>query len=140
MTALVDPTGRLVIELRSDAGVSAITQRIRVAEPDSGDALGAGKYVPFVVLVRLGYRRLARAPIQSVTYVARCYGVTHQGATQLAMAVSAAVHGRGHRISSGVAIFGSLDTGGSGSGKDPDTGQPHEDVVIQLGASTEVIS
>lgn len=137
---LVDPLGRILTEIRDDAGVAAITTRIRGGEPAAGDALGPGSFVPFVVLSRLGHSRLPHAPVQGVRFVARCYGVTAQGATALAGAVSNAVHDKGHRINgSGIAIFGSFDDGGLGADKDPSTGQPLESLVIQIGASTELL-
>lgn len=139
--SLVDPTGRILTELRDDPAVAAITTRIRSGEPAPGDALGAGAYQPFVVLVRLATSRLKRAPIQEVRLVARCYGATYQGAAALAGAVSDAIHATGHRISgAGVAIFGSFDDGGGEAAKDPDTAQPFESVVISVAASTQLIT
>lgn len=137
---LPDPTGRLLTEIRDDAGVAALTTRVRGGEPAAGDALGAGRYQRFVVLVRLARTRLPRAPIQEVRYAARCYGTTYQDAAALAGAVSDAVHARGHRISpSGLSIFGSFDDGGDGGRADPDTGQPYEVVLITVGALTETL-
>ena len=147
MTALPDPTGRILTEIRDDATVAAITARVRPEQPagkteaDAGDARGPGQYVPFVVVSRLGHARGKRIPTQEVRLLAKCYGTTAQNAAALAAAVSGAVHARGHRISSaGVAISGSFDDGGAGLAFDPVTGQPHEDVVIQVNASTRLIT
>lgn len=144
---LPDPLGRILTELRDDADVSAITTRIRGGEPmgktatDAGDARGPGAYVPFVVLTRLGRSRLARVPVQDVLIDARCYGATFQQAASLAGAVSAAVHGTGHRITpAGVAILGSMDAGGGEATKDPGTGQPYESVLISVGALTRLLA
>ena len=138
---MVDPTGFLLTTIRDFPAVAAITTRVRGGEPAPGDALGAGSYLAFVVLSRLGSLRLKRAPIQEVRLVARCYGATAQGAAALAGAVSDAIHAKGHRINGvGVAIFGSFDDGGLGADKDPDTGQPLESFVIQVGASTVLIA
>ena len=113
---------------------------MRGGEPAAGDALGPGRYQRFVVIVRLARTRLKRAPIQEVTYAARCYGVTHQDAAALAGEVSDAVHSRGHRITpGGLSIFGSFDDGGGGSAVDPDTGQPYEVVLISVGALDRVL-
>ena len=149
---LADPTGRLLLDIRGDASVAALTTRVRCPEPmgrtvnaagvetDAGDARGPGKYVRFVVLVKLARTRLPRAPIQEVRYVARCYGLTAQDADTLAGAVSDAVHARGHRITpAGVSIFGSFDDGDGGSSKDPDTGQAMTPVFITVGALTEAL-
>lgn len=135
---MIDPLGRILTEIRDDAAVAALTDRIRGGEAEPGDAKGAGSYRRFVVLARLGRSRLARAPIQEVRISARCYGLTYQDAATLAGAVSDAVHARGHRITpSGIAIFGSFDDGGGDATKDPTTDQPYETVVISVGALTE---
>jgi hypothetical protein len=143
---LPDPMGRILTETRDDAGVAAITTRIRGGEPmgktatDEGDARGAGNYIPFVVFTRLGVIRLPHCPTQEVRISARCYGVTFQQAAQLAGAVSDALHARGLRISpTGIVIFSSLDDGGGGATKDPDTGQPYESVIFSVGALTETL-
>jgi hypothetical protein len=137
---LVDPLGRILTEIRDNAAVAAITTRIRGGEPAKGDALGPGAYVPFVVLTQLGSSRLPHAPVQEVRLLAKCYGVTAQGATALAGAVSDAIHATGHRISgSGVVIFDSFDDGGEGATKDPDTDQPMASVVISVNALTSLI-
>jgi hypothetical protein len=138
--SLADPTGLLLTGIRDNAGVAALTTRIRCPEPAPGDALGPGKYQRFVVLTRLGRSRLKRAPLQEVRYVAKCYGVTAQDAAALAGAVSDAVHAVGMRTSAGgVVIFGSFDDGGDGATADPDTHQPMETVVISVGALTELV-
>lgn len=137
---MIDPLGRILTEIRDDPAVAAITTRIRGGEPAPGDALGSGSYQPFVVVARLGTQRAKRAPIAEVRIVARCYGSTFQSAAALAGTVSAAIHDRGHRISpTGIVIFNSFDDGGLGAEKDPDTGQPHEDLIIALGALTSLI-
>lgn len=149
---LADPTGRIVVEIRTAPAVAALTTRVRCPEPmgrtvnaagvetDAGDARGPGKYVRFVVLTKLARLRLPRAPIQEVRYVAKCYGLTAQDADGLAAAVSDAVHAAGHRITAaGVSIFGSFDDGDGGATKDPDTGQPMTPVFITVGALTETL-
>jgi hypothetical protein len=136
----MDPLGRILVEIRDDPGVAALTTRIRGGEPAKGDALGPGSYQRFVVLTRLGTSRLKRAPLQEVRLLAKCYGTTYQDAAALAGAVSAAIHATGHRITAGGAvIFGSFDDGGEGAAKDPDTGQPHEDIIVQVNALTELL-
>lgn len=150
---LADPTGRLLTDIRGDAAVAALTDRVRCPEPlgrqvtaggvvtDEGDARGPGAYVRFVVLVRLGRSRLPHVPVQEVRYSARCYGLDARDAAALAGAVSEAVHDRGHRITAGgVSIFGSLDEGAEAAARDPDTGQPYESVLISVGASTALIA
>lgn len=130
---MTDPIGRIITELRDDSGVSAITTRIRGGEAAPGDALGPGKYVPFVVLVHLGATRDRSLPVQQARILARCYGTTYQNAAELAGAVSDALHAKGPRISgSGVGIYASFDDVGQGASADPDTGQPHQDLIFAV--------
>ena len=149
---LADPTGRILVEIRSDPAVAALTTRVRCPEPmgrtvnaagvttDEGDARGPGKYVRFIVLTRLGRVRLKRAPVQEVRYVAKCYGTTAQDADQLAAAVSDALHAVGHRITAaGISIFTSFDDGDTGVTNDPDTGQPMSAIIVSVGALTEAL-
>jgi hypothetical protein len=137
---LVDPLGFVLTTIRSDATVAAITTRVRGGEPAPGDALGPGKYIPFVVLTKLGHSRLKRAPVQEVRLAAKCYAATNQAADALGGAVSDAIHAAGHRISSsGVSILGAFDDGGEGASKDPDTGQPVSVIVIQVNALTSLL-
>ena len=71
----------------------------------------------------------------------RCYGSTFADAAVLYGAVSDAIHNVGPRIgASGVLIHRSFDDIGMGADKDPDTGQPHEDGVIQVFAATQVVT
>jgi hypothetical protein len=69
-----------------------------------------------------------------------CYG---QGgnptmdADALAAAVSTAVHAIGPRISAGgVGVWNSWDDAGEGAVKDPNTDQPHADLIIAVDAAT----
>jgi len=51
------------------------------------------------------------------------------------------IHNVGPRIgATGVLIHRSFDDIGMGAEKDPDTGQPHEDGVIQLFAATQSVA
>ena len=138
---MIDPLGFVLTTVRDDPAVAAVAgTRVRGGETAKGDALGAGHYQPFVVLVRLGAQREKRLPVQEVRISARCYGATAQGAAELAGLVSDAVHARGPRVSpSGVGIFASFDDGGDGAARDPDTQQPYETVVISVTAATSPI-
>lgn len=134
---MVDPLGKILTEIRSNATVAALTTRIRGGEPAIGDAQPAESYNRFVVLVRLSHDREARNPVQAVRILARCYGTSYTDAATLAGAVSDAIHNIGpRRTTAGVLVYRSFDDIGQGATKDPDTGQPHEDLVIQAFAST----
>ena len=136
---MIDPLGKLLTEIRNNPAVAALTTRIRGGEPAPGDS--AVPFGRFVVLVRLGMTREKRAPVQEVRIGLRCYGSTFQDAAALYGAVSDAIHHVGPRIgATGVLIHRSYDDIGMGASKDPDTGQPHEDGVIQLFAATQVVT
>jgi len=144
--SLVDPTGYMLITIRDDPAVAALTDRVRGGWPQGGDALPVGQWRRFVVVVRLGRERNNHSPLQWVRLAARCYGqgkdvqTAAVDAAALAGTVSDAVHERMHRISSGgVSIFGSFDDGGSGMLTDPGTGQPYEVVFVNVNASTVLV-
>lgn len=137
----VDCFGLLLIDIRDNAAVSAITTRIRGGEPAPGDAKAPGSYLPFVVLSRLGSLREPRVAMQTVRIVAKCYAATFPLAAALAGAVSDAIHNIGpRRSSSGVLIYRSFDDIGLGAYKDPDTGQPVQALVIEVFASTVAVA
>ena len=136
---MIDPLGKLLTEIRDDPAVAALGAVVRGGEFAPGDAAVPFKRV--VVLVRLGATREKRAPVQAVRIAVRCYGSTFADAAALYGAVSAAIHNVGPRIgATGVLIHRSFDDIGTGASKDPDTGQPHEDGVIQLFAATQAIT
>lgn len=137
---MTDPLGRILTEIRDFPAVAALTTRIRGGEPNPGDALGAGHYQRFIVLVRLGSARLPRAPMQEVRIAVRCYGTTFADAAALAGAASDAIHALGHRTTAaGVVIFTSFEDIGLGAELDPDTSQPVESFIVQVGALTEAL-
>ena len=136
---MIDPLGKLLTEIRDDPAVAALGAIVRGGEFAPGDAAVPFKRV--VVLVRLGTTRAKRAPVQEVRIGLRCYGSTFGDAAALYGAVSDAIHNVGPRIgATGVLIHRSFDDIGLGATKDPDTGQPHEDGVIQLFAATQVVT
>jgi hypothetical protein len=134
---MIDPIGALISELR---GTNIASKRVRGGEPAQGDAQPAGSFQRFVVLSRLGAVRLHRAPMQTVRIGVRAYAPTFQDAAALYGEISDALDNAGPRLSaSGVAIYNTLDeTGGSGA-KDPDTGQPYEDGILEVVAGTETV-
>jgi hypothetical protein len=135
---MIDPLGALIVELRN-AGIAS--GRVRGGEPAKDDAKGAGSYQRFVVLVRLGAARLHRAGVADHRIGVRAYGATAQDAAALWGEISDAIDNAGPRLSaSGVAIHQSLDATGGNAQRDPDTGQPYEDGVIELIAGTAVLA
>lgn len=148
MTFNWDPLGKLIIELRADAAVAAIaganptsTVRVRGFEPGPDDAQGPGQYRAFVVLVNEGGPRFRRVPVQRPRIAARCYGRNPAEASQLAAAVSDALHFRGPRVhANGLGIYQSWDDTGGEQDKDPDTDQPFVTLFIDLFATTQAVT
>lgn len=146
---MVDPTGFLLTSIRDDAAVAAISTRIRADEPGPGDAewvidaaTGKKRYKHrFVVLFRQGGRRLARNAVQTVMFGFRVYGLTPQDATAFYGVVSDAAHNLNPRLNgSGIGIWNSRVIEDNGAALDPDTGQPYEDGLIELLATTQVVA
>lgn len=137
---MVDPLGRILVEIRSNAAVAALTTRIRGGEPGPDDAKGPSEYQRFVVLTRQGATRYKRAGAQWVRIGVRAYGLTYKDAAALYGTVSDAIHNIGPRKSSGVLIFRSYDDTGGDAAADPDTGQPYESGVIEVAAADRVVA
>lgn len=144
---MLDVMGRLLTEIRDAAGVTALGVKVRAGEPAPGDL--TKPYQRVVVLSKLGTRRFRGAPVQEVRVSARCYGQgsndnpqqAFQDAGRVYGAVSDAIHDIGPRLaSSGLGIYQSEDALGGVAAKDPDTGQPYESMVIELYATTQVVT
>lgn len=131
--------GALIRELRT-AGIAS--GRVRGGEPAAGDALSAGSFQRFVVLVRLGIdRRFRRAGLAIHRIGYRAYAPTYQDAAALAGEIVEAVDNAGPRISpTGIAIHQTVEVDGGDAQKDPDTDQPYEIGVIELFASTHALA
>ena len=139
--SLPDPTGRLLTEIRDDAGVAALTTRVRGGEPAAGDALGAGQ----VPAVRGPRPAGAHAPPAG----------PDPGGPLRGPLLRDDAPGRGRagrrRVRRGprpgppdqpVAACRSSarsTTAATGRRADPDTGQPYEVVLITVGALTETL-
>ena len=146
-----DPLGKVLTEIRDDAGVAAIagvnpsgTARVRGFEPAPSDVHAGNStdpYRAFVVLVNEGGSRLKRVPVQRPRILARCYGRTPAEAAQLAAAVSDSIHGQGPRVfANGLGIYLSNDDAGGEQDKDPDTNQPFVTIFIDLFATTQAVA
>lgn len=122
---LLSPLGAAVAELQDDTAVHAITTRIRPIEPGVGDALGAGKYVPFVVVSVLDALPIGHTGVRDVTLGLRCYAATFAAAEVLALACEAVFIDKGPRIAaSRLGVYHSQVVGGWTPDRDPDTQQP----------------
>ena len=146
MTFNWDPLGKIVIELRADAGVAAIaganptpsTVRVAGFEPKPAWQQGPGDYVAHVVVVNLGGPRFPSVPVQRPRFAARCYGRTPEEAAQLGAAVSDALHYLGARThANGLGIYNSKADSGGEQDSDPLTKQPFVPVFIDLFATTQ---
>ena len=144
---MLSPLRAAIDELAADAGVQAIVgldaagvRRIRPIEPAAGDALGAGKYIPFVVVSVQDDPWQATTATASVTLGIRAYAATYPAAEALCLACLAVFHRRGPRIAaSRLGIYGSLAHGGPTLDKDPDTLQPVAYGLVTLNASIQPI-
>lgn len=135
-----DAIGMIIGELRGDAGVAAITERIRGHVPGPDDAGGPGQYVPFVVVIDLAGPPLTRTPVQFARVAIRAYGVTPQGAKALYVAASNALHSVGPRVASGVGIYRSQDTTGGDESADPRTKQPYVEGIVDYIVTTAAVA
>ena len=137
---MIDAFGRILDELRDDAGVLAITDRVRGHVPGPNDAKGAGEYVPFVVVIDMGGLPLTKTPVQFARVTVRAYGVTPQGAKSLYVACSNALHDVGPRLDSSIGIYRSQDVTGGDEGADPRTKQPYVEGVIDYIVATAAVA
>lgn len=138
----LDPFGKVLLELRDDAAVSAITDRIRGHEPGPDDAHGPGNYVAFVVIADLGGIRGRRGlPIQYPRVNVRCYADTYTNAKALYLACQDALHDVGPRVhANGLGIYASHDETGGNEGADPVTHQPYIEGVFELITTTTPVA
>jgi hypothetical protein len=125
-----DLVGPLVVTARDDTAVAAITPRVR------GGELAEGDTAPAVVFVLASNSRSPFGPgksrlgMQQPRVYANCYGVTAQQASQLAGAVSDALHQLSPRTISGKPIHQVLDDGWGGVVLDPTTKWPTITIVF----------
>ncbi|HSM18703.1 MAG TPA: hypothetical protein VK845_17080, partial [Gemmatimonadales bacterium] len=97
---MIDPLGRLLTEIRSDATVAAITTRIR------GEEIQAGDEPPFVIIRTFPIVREPRLPHARYQYMILCYGTGPQSTATLRGAVSDAIHNIGPRLTAaGIGIY-----------------------------------
>jgi hypothetical protein len=135
---VIHPMGAIITELRN---ASIASGRVRGGEPAQGDAKAAGSFQRFVVLVSLGSQRLHRAPMAIYRIGVRAYAATFQDAAALYGEISDVLDNAGPRLSASLLpIYQSLDDAGSGASKDPQTGQPYEEGVIEVHAGTAVLA
>lgn len=151
---MLNVVGAMIAELRDDDDVAALVgTRIRHGNPlgevhDSsgnltyeGDALGAGQYKPFIVLVVASDPPMRRVPVQFVEVFVRCYGTTAQNARAVYGAVVKCFHDQGPRVkTSGLGIWRSAIVSGGSDDADPKTNQPLVVGDIQLIATTVVVT
>lgn len=137
---MIDPFGKVLLELADDSGVGAITSRVRGHLPGPNDAKGAGEFVPFVVVIDLGGPPLQKTPVQFLSLDVRCYGATPQGAKALYVACSNALHDMGPRTHGTVGIYRSKDSTGGSEGSDPATKQPYVEGTFVFIVATSAVA
>jgi hypothetical protein len=138
----LDPFGKVLLELRDDAAVEALTDRIRGHEPGPEDAKGPGEYIAFVVVSDLGgFRGRRGLPIQFPRVNVRAYADTYTNAKALYLACQDALHDVGQRVhANGLGIYASHDATGGTEGADPRTHQPYIEGVFELIATTTAVA
>lgn len=151
---MLNVVGAMIAELRDDADVAALVgTRIRHSAPlgevhnaagvltYDGDALGAGQYKAFIVIVVASDPPMRRVPVQFAEVFVRCYGTTSQNARAVYGAVVKCFHDRGVRVkTNGLGIWRSAIVGGGSDDADPKTSQPLVIGNIQLIATTVVVT
>lgn len=127
-----DLLGPLVVTIRDNAAVAAITPRVR------GGELAQGDTAPAVVITRASNSRSpfgpgrARLGMQQPVYYATCYGATFIQLDQLMGAVSDALHLLSNRTISGKVIRLVTDEGWAGPVLDPTTRKPMDTITFQV--------
>jgi hypothetical protein len=128
----VSPVGGAVAELAADAAVQSIVgldpagvPRVRSIEPAAGDALGPGKYIPFVVVTELSAAPMAHIGVRSATLGIRAYAATYALAEALWLACEAVFRDRLARITPArLGVYHSQVISSGPQDQDPDTKQP----------------
>lgn len=130
--AVADLTGPLIVTVRDDAGVAAITPRVR------GGELAPGDVAPAVVIIRASNSRApfgrgtARLGLQQPRFYATCYGTNFIQLEQLMGAVSDALHLKRNRVISNKTIRLVTDEGWGGPVVDPATKWPTDSIVFEV--------
>lgn len=135
---MLDPSGSLIVEARSDASVAALVgTRVRGPEPAPGDAKGPGEYIAFVTIACLDAPPHLSLPITFADYAINAYGTTYQNAWAVYGALVKAFHKARTRVkSNGLGIYQSIVPSGGTEDSDPDTHQPVVRGTIRVIATT----
>jgi hypothetical protein len=142
----MDPVGLVVLALRDDEAVSAITPRIAGGDFDPNWPKPDPR--PCVVVVGTGNSRTpfgpgsARLGLQDQMVLVRCYGGGGDSnderpavvsSAQLRGLVTDALHNQGiRRYPNGRRLYHSDNLGGGGPSRDPETRWSHDDATFHL--------
>lgn len=142
MAGTIDPTGRVIGELRTAA---AAWPAPHTDVPVIGGELDAtlipdGAGAPRAIVVRrLPSQPWGRLAVRTVRYMITCYDPDLRLASVLAGLVSEAIHNAGPRVAGGVGIYRSTEVSTSGSIVEPDTRYPLERLSVEvIAAATSV--
>lgn len=131
---MIDLIGVVVSELKT---ANIASGRVRGGEPGPDDMKQPGSFQRVVVVSNLGRTRLPRAPLQTARLGVRAYAATYQDAAALYGEISDVLSNAGMRLSaSGKPIYNSLDEGDA-QDKDPFTGQPLMNGVVEVIGGTQ---
>lgn len=135
---MLDPSGSLIVEARTDTDVAALVgTRVRGPEPAPGDAKGPGEYQAFVTIAALSVPPHLSLPITFAEYALNAYGVTYQNAWAVYAALVKAFHKAGERVkTSGLGIYSTFVLTGGTEDADPQTQQPVVRGTLRVIATT----
>ncbi len=142
---MIDPLGKVLIELRDDLAFSLWHEgRVRGEEAAPGDARGPGEYQRFVVIATLATPRERRVPIQRSTYAVNVFGISPKDAMAGYVLASDVIHRAGVRMAgtgaNRIGIWNSFDDSGGTAERDPQTGQPFVTFVVSLIATDQSVA
>ena len=131
---MIDVLGKILVEIRDDSAVAAITSRVRGEEFKKGDV------PPMLVIRTFPTRRSARLPYAEHQFLIQCYGTDFPQAKELMGVVSDAIHNIGPRQSAaGKAIYRSQEVTSGSAQTDPDTNWPFYTIIVNVHAATVAV-
>ena len=144
---MIDPTGKIVDELRTKAATwpAPFTGcEVRTRQLEAEDTPKTGKAPTIVVLRRQPITRRRREPLAEFLYVADCRHADPRELSILAGLVSDAFHDIGPRVATNggvrIGLYSSADVGQSGGLTEPDTRWPLERVTLRFIGATRAIT
>lgn len=131
---MIDVLGKILVEVRDDPTVAAITTRVR------GEEIKKGDIPPMVIIRTFPIVRSADLPYARHQFLIQCFGKDFPQARELMGAVSNVLHDVGPRQSSaGKAIYRSQEETSGSAQTDPDTQWPFYTLIVTVHAATVAV-